>query len=231
MERRFGEVTVAAPQISPDQRRQLLTLGDDLEQLWDDPNSPVTLKKRILRTVLQEIVADTTDDPPTVHLKLHWTGGSHTELTVRKNKTGYHNHINSEEVTELIRELALVCEDGAIVSILSRLGYRTGNGNTWTEKRLQHVRHTKGFPACPPPEQRRWITMQQAAVALQVSDAVIRRLVMQKTLPAKQIVKFAPWMIERAHLGLPVVHRAIRLVHTGRRDPSRMSNHAQTRMF
>jgi hypothetical protein len=73
--------------------------------------------------------------------------------------------------------------------------------------------------------------MQQAAVALQVSDAVIRRLVMQKTLPAKQIVKFAPWMIERAHLGLPVVHRAIRLVHTGRRDPSRMSNHAQTRMF
>jgi hypothetical protein len=73
--------------------------------------------------------------------------------------------------------------------------------------------------------------MQQAAVALSVSDAVIRRLVMQKTLPAKQIVKFAPWMIERAHLDLPAVHRAIRLVHTGRRDPSRMPNHAQTTMF
>jgi hypothetical protein len=34
--------------------------------------------------------------------------------------------------------------------------------------------------------------MQQAAVALQVSDAVIRRLVMQMTLPAKQIVKLGP---------------------------------------
>ena len=231
MERRFEEATLAAPQISPDQRAQLLTLGDDLEQLWDHRNSPVTLKKRILRTVLQEIVADTTDDPPTVHLKLHWIGGSHTELTVRKNKTGYHNHINSEEVTELIRELALVCEDGAIVSILNRLGYRTGNDNTWTEKRVQHVRHTKGFPACPPPEQRRWITMQQAAVALSVSDAVIRRLVMQKTLPAKQIVKFAPWMIERAHLDLPAVHRAVRLVHTGKRPPSLVTSNAQTRMF
>ncbi len=85
------------------------------------------------------------------------------------------------------------------------MGYRTGNNNTWTEKRVQHVRHTKGIPACPPPEQRRWITMQQAAVALSVSDAVIRRLVMQKTLPAKQIVKFAPWMIERAHLDLQEV--------------------------
>jgi hypothetical protein len=42
---------------------------------------------------------------------------------VRKNKTGYHNDINSEDVTELIRQLALVCEDPVIVSILNRLGY------------------------------------------------------------------------------------------------------------
>jgi hypothetical protein len=62
-------------------------------------------------------------------------------------------------------------------------------------------------------------------------DAVVRRLVAQKTLPAKQIVKFSPWMIEREHLDLPAVRRAVRLVHTGRRDPSRMSDHAQTRMF
>jgi hypothetical protein len=34
-------------------------------------------------------------------LKQRWAGGSH----LRKNKTGYHHHINSEEVTELIREL------------------------------------------------------------------------------------------------------------------------------
>ena len=231
MKRRLEEVIVTAPQISPEQREQLLTFGDDLEQLWDHPSSPVTLKKRILRTVLQEIVADTTEDPPTVHLKLHWVGGSHTELTVRKNRTGHHNHINSEEVTELIRELALVSEDSAIVSILNRLGYRTGNDNTWTEKRVQHVRHTKGFPACPPPDERFWITMQQAAVALSVSDAVIRRLVMQKTLPAKQIVKFAPWMIERAHLDLPAVHRAVRLVHNGRRSPPLATSNAQTPMF
>ena len=150
---------------------------------------------------------------------------------MRKNKTGYHNHINSEEVTELIRELALVCEDTSIVSILIRLGYRTGNGNTWTEKRMQHVRHTKGFPACPPPDQQLWMTMQQAADALRVSEMVVRRLIAQKTLPAKQIVKFAPWMIERSHLDLPAVRKAIRLVHTGGRLPLIASDNSQTRMF
>ena len=148
---------------------------------------------------------------------MHWAGGSHTELTVPKNRTGYHNHINSQEVTELIRELALVCEDASIVSILNRLGYRTGNSNTWTEKRVQHVRHTNGFPACPPPDQRLWITMQQAAATLGVSEMVVRRLIAQKSLPAKQIVKFAPWMIERHALDLPAVRKAIRRVHVNRR--------------
>jgi hypothetical protein len=146
----------------------------------------------ILRTVLQEVIADTTDDPPSVHLKLHWAGDSHTELTVSKNRTGYHNHINSQEVTELIRELALVCEDTSIVSILNWLGYRTGNGNTWTEKRVQHVRHTHGLPACPPPDQRLWITMQQAAATLRVSDMVVRRLIAQKSLSGKTDCEVRP---------------------------------------
>ena len=92
----------------------------------------------------------------------------------------------------MIREPAFVWEDTPIVSILNRLSYRTGNGNTWTEKRVQHVRHTNGFPACPPPDQRLWINMQQAAAALRVGEIVVRRLIAQKILPAKQIVNFAP---------------------------------------
>jgi hypothetical protein len=54
----------------------------------------------------------------------------------------------------IFRVSTLGCEDTPIVSILNRLGYRTGNGNAWTEKRVQHLRHTNGFPACPPSEQR-----------------------------------------------------------------------------
>ena len=231
MEQRRNESEASAPVLSPDQREHLLHLGDDLEQLWDRPASSSSLKKRLLRTVLQEIVADTTVDPPSVRLKLHWAGGSHTELTVRKNRAGQHNRVNSEEVTDLIRELALVSEDSAIVAILNRLGYRTGNDNTWTEKRVQHVRRSRGFPACPPPDQRPWITMEQAADALKVSSMVIRRLIAEQVLPARQIVKFAPWMIDRADLALPAVHRRIRLVHAGRRSPLIDSGNTQTRMF
>lgn len=84
---------------------------------------------------------------------------------------------------------------------------------------MQHVRHTNGFPACPPPDQRLWITMQQAAATLHVSEMVLRRLMAQKSLPAKQIVKFAPWMIDRRDLELSTVRKEIRRVHEGRRNP------------
>jgi hypothetical protein len=127
--------------------------------------------------------------PPSARPKLRWAGGSHTELTVHKNRTGYRNHINSHEVTGLIRERALVCADTSIVSIPSRLGYRTRGSNTWTEKCVQHVLHTNGLPACPPPDQRPWITVQQTAVVLGVGEwwsaGLLRRT-------AKQVVKFAP---------------------------------------
>ena len=159
-----------------------------MEQLWDHPACPTTLKKRILRTVLKEIIATEVGDPAQIFLRLHWAGGAHTELVLRKNQTGHHNRVNSREVIDLVRELAQVCDDAAIVGILNRLGYRTGTENTWNEKRLQHVRHSNGIPACPPPEERNWVTMSQAAVHFKISLMVVRRMIAQKILPAREVV-------------------------------------------
>ena len=72
--------------------------------------------------------------------------------------------------------------------------------------------------------------MQQAAAALRVSEMVVRRLIVQKILPAKQIVKFSPWMIERTQLELPAVRKEIRRIHEGRR-PVWAVNEEQTQLF
>lgn len=72
--------------------------------------------------------------------------------------------------------------------------------------------------------------MQQAAAVLGVSEMVVRRLIAHRILPAKQIVKFAPGMIERSHLDLPSVRKEIRRVHEGRRTGSPVSEN-QTGLF
>src|SRR5262249_15833009 len=71
-------------------RERLLVLGQDLEALWNHPSAPVPLKKRILRTVLEEIMVDVDLERSELQLWLHWAGGVHTTLCVPKNRTGQH---------------------------------------------------------------------------------------------------------------------------------------------
>jgi len=70
--------------------QRLTALSEDLMGLWNHPETPIQLKKRILRTVLAEIIVDNEVDSATHRLRLHWAGGVHTEQCVERNKTGQH---------------------------------------------------------------------------------------------------------------------------------------------
>jgi DNA invertase Pin-like site-specific DNA recombinase len=218
LESRCAETMSALGEFTAEEQERLLELGADLRELWNHPQAPMVLKKRILRTVLEEIIIDIRDeDPPKVHLRLHWAGGSHTELVVHKNRSGQHRRCATRDVVDLVRELAKVCRDRSIASILNRLGYRTGAGNTWKESRVTSLRHYHDIPACSP--ERTWLTLVEAAEELRVSRSVLRRLIQAKLLPAKQVIQHAPWVIERKDLNLPTVQDVIRAAGRGKRGP------------
>jgi DNA invertase Pin-like site-specific DNA recombinase len=204
--------------LTEEQEQRLLELGSDLDLLWNHPRSPVSLKKRILRTVLNEIIITTNDEPPEHILKLHWAGGVHTELRLRRNGTGQHRRTVDRKVIVLIEELAKVCSDQQIAAVLNRLGYRTGQGNTWRASRVASLRYSHQIPVFG--KREGWLTMEQTANELQVSDTVIKRLIREGTLPATQVVHCAPWVIDRKDLESPRVQAAIKAVRKGRRLPS-----------
>jgi hypothetical protein len=87
------------------------------------------LKKRVLRTVINEIIVDVNHASGHVELKIHWAGGVHTSLRVRKNQTGRDGNATDANVVELVRELATGWNDGYIASMLNRSGLSTGKGN------------------------------------------------------------------------------------------------------
>src|ERR1700746_36747 len=60
-----------------------------------------------------------------------------------------------------------------------------------------------------------WITQEEAARELQVSDTVVKRLIRERVLPAKQVVKFAPWIIEKKDLLLPAVQQQVKAARRG----------------
>jgi hypothetical protein len=65
-------------------------------------------------------------------------------------------------------------------------------------------------------KQDRWVTQEDAARELQVSDTIVKRLIRQLILPATQVVKYAPWIIEKNDLFLPAVQEQVKAARRGR---------------
>lgn len=203
--------------ITEQQESELNALSEDLPALWNHPEASIELKKRILRTLLVEIIINPDEELAVYRVRLHWAGGIHTELRVPRNKTGQHRRSADRIVIDLVKELAKVCPDKTIAAILNRLGYKTGQGMTWNASRVLGVRWYHEIPGFQ--KQDGWLTQEQAARELQVSNTVVKRLIRERILPATHVVECAPWVIERKDLALPAVQEQVKAVRCGRRLP------------
>jgi len=67
--------------------------------------------------------------------------------------------------------------------------------------------------------ERPWVTMEEATEQLGVSVAVVRTMVKQGKLPARQIAHGLPWMIERQDMARPEVLARVRDAKLGRKSP------------
>lgn len=217
LERRLTEVEHGPEVVTRHTTDELISLCDQLAAVWEHPSAPVEIKKRILRTVLNEIIIKPDQDSSMYRANLHWAGGVHTELAIARNKTGQHGRSADRNVIELIAELAKVCPDKSIAAILNRLGYRTGQGKSWNASRVAGLRGYHQIPVFQ--QQDDWITQEQAARELRVSNTVVKRLIREGILPARHVVECAPWIIERKDLVLPAVQGQVHNVRRGRKLP------------
>src|SRR5260370_9405962 len=188
IETRLAAVGQQAEPLGNEQEKELMALGEDLTALWNHPEAPAPLKKRILRTVLMEIVVDSDADPSAHRLHLHWPGGVHPQLRVERNKTGQHRHSADRTVIDLVSELAKVCPDKTIAAILNRLGYKTGHEKTWNASRVAGIRWYHEI--APFQKQDGWLTQEQAARELAVSNTLVKGLLPQRILPANHVVEY-----------------------------------------
>jgi hypothetical protein len=75
------------------------------------------LKKRLVRTLIHEIVVDTDAAAGEVMLVIHWKGGVHTELRVPRRRRGQNSAHTSTDIIEAVRRLARICPDDLRLNI------------------------------------------------------------------------------------------------------------------
>jgi hypothetical protein len=140
---------------------------------------------------------------------IHWQGGDHTRLDVKKNKVGQTRWATDADVIEIVRVLARQMPDASIAAVLNRSGTSTGRGNGWTRARICSLRSQKEIPIYRPGEraERGEATLNEAAETLGISRTTIRRLINTGLLPAQQLCKNAPWTVRHADLSSQDVRR------------------------
>lgn len=101
----------------------------------------------------------------------------------------------------MMERMAARWPDEDIAASLNRMGIRTGQGKTWTARRVGSIRKIHGLHAYRSAEKNgEWLTMTEAAAKLGVTNHVIRRLIKDGILPAEQVVPGAPYQIRAANL-------------------------------
>jgi excisionase family DNA binding protein len=133
---------------------------------------------------------------------IHWEGGDHTKIAVKKNRVGQTRWCNDAEVIDLVSALSRHMPDETIAAVLNRSGKLTGHGNTWTRNRVCAIRRQKSIAIYRPGEreERGELTLDEAAAELSVSPSTVRRLVSSGVLRARQVCKGAPWVIHGVDL-------------------------------
>ena len=187
-------------QLSEDQRAQLIAMSADIALVWEHPQASTVLKKRLLRTVLEEIVVRVAEQQIT--MVLHWRGGDHTELEFTKNRTGVHRWATDQDVVELVRALARQMPDGLIAATLNRMGKRTVRGHTWNKMRICTLRNDHQIAVFREDEreERGELTLEEAAAYLELNAMTLRRMIVRGDIPARQFSAGTPWIIRRMDL-------------------------------
>jgi len=222
-EQAWDEARKKTEQLSQQDRLRLAALAEDLPSVWLHEATSIELKKRLLRCALTSITAEAVEEPPRIKLLLHWAGGIHTCVYVKRNRTGEHSRCTDRAVVELVRELAASSDDRIIAQVLNRLGYKTGVGNSFNLERVQSLRQHHKIP-CFDGTKRDWLTLEEAAEKLKLNQGTVRKLLQRGFLKGRQIVKHAPWMISPEALAEPVLQAAVAKVHAGSSVPPKQQS-------
>ena len=193
-----------------DERTMLLALADDLPRVWSHPAASTQIRKRILRTVLKEIVVAIEGDR--LCLMVHWQGGDHTRLEVVKNRIGQNRFKTDMETVQLVCELARLLPDHSIAPVLNRLGIRSARGHGWSQLSVRNFRGAHQIAVYREGEraQRHELILHEAASRLGINKMTVIRLIRDGILPGRQVCAGAPYVIREEDLDRPAVRRAIR---------------------
>jgi DNA invertase Pin-like site-specific DNA recombinase len=177
------------------------TLVDDLRIVWAAPTTDARLKKRIVRTLISEVIADIDAEAAEIVLVIHWMGGVHTEVYLPLRRKGQRNS-TAPDIVAAVRQLVLIANDDLIAGTLNRNGLVTGNGNRWTRERVTSLRSNYKIPVYrPTPDGNEpYLNLSKAAKFLGIASKTLRIAAESGEIDSLHPFSDGPWIFSRDSL-------------------------------
>ena len=222
IETRIGQHLEVAGQWPAASPEEFAGLARQLETVWNNPETDVRLKKRIIRTLIQEVIADVDSTAGEVILVIHWKGGVHTELRVRRRRRGQNSGHTATALVEAVAALARICSDDLMAGMLNRNGLKTGRGNRWTRERVTALRshHRISCYSSQYREAEGWMNLTEAAAFLGVSPRTVRLAVDRGEIAAEHPLPDGPWIFQRQGLESEAAQALVQRVREGSHHPA-----------
>jgi DNA invertase Pin-like site-specific DNA recombinase len=208
-------------------REEYEELATKLETVWNCADTDVRLKKRMVRTLIHEVVVDVDAEAGELILVLHWQGGVHTELRLPRRRRGHNRKQTSKEIVDAVRTLARICSDEVIAGALNRNRLLTGRGNRWTKEGVTSLRSHHAI-LCYGTDRRQtegWMNLTEAADSIGVSARTLRLAVERGEIEADHPLDDGPWVFNRCELEKKATVSFVERVRGGKPDPAIPNSH------
>lgn len=174
-------------------RDQVLAIAQDLPRLWNAPSTSASDRKRILRTLVEDVTIRSDPDGPDVELGVRWRGGTHETLHVcRPPRTAQVR--TPPDVVDAVRSLAQELHDQQIARELNAREMRTAKGGPFTRAVVRWIRRRHRIPA-PATYRDGERSVQEIAAHFGVSANTVYDWIKHAELPASRAAPHAPWRI------------------------------------
>jgi len=198
----------------------LESLAGDLEKIWNHPDTDARLKKRIVRTLIEEVIVDVCPEAGEILLTVHWKGGVHSELRVPRRRHGQNRLHTESSIVEAVQLLTRIGPDEQIAAWLNRNDLRTGQGNRWTQSAVVSLRKKRNLPKYSAECQQAegWMNLTQAASLLGISTTSLRMAVEHHEIEGIHPLPDGPWIFQREELQCAKVKQLVKRIQMRKRE-------------
>jgi len=146
----------------------LEALAADLRRLWSEPTTSPRDRKRILRTLINDVTLSSDPSGDEIRVGIRWRAGAHEEQLATRSRMLTH-----QDAVGLIRRRKNEgMRDADIAEELDALGLRTARGHQFGTRDVRNVRKSIGL-ARPSPLEPGELTVADVAARLGVNPSAV----------------------------------------------------------